>query len=75
MEAVAVLDEPGHHLVWAVSDNTRGWFSLEAGKAIGFLPLDNAENHIAPDTDVRDDPDAVLAGAFIDAEHPLGGTW
>jgi DNA-binding IclR family transcriptional regulator len=36
VEAVAVLDEPGHHIVWAVSDNTRGWLSLDAGKAIGF---------------------------------------
>jgi nucleoside-diphosphate-sugar epimerase len=75
IEAVAVLDEPGHHLVWAVSDNTRGWFSLEAGKAIGFSPQDDAESHVGPDTDVRTDPSAVLAGVFIDAEHPLGGTW
>jgi nucleoside-diphosphate-sugar epimerase len=75
IEAVAVLDQPGHHIVWAVSDNTRGWFSLDAGKAIGFHPLDDAENDIAADTDVQEDPSAVLAGVFIDAEHPLGGTW
>lgn len=75
VEAVAVLEGPGHHIVWAVSDNTRGWFSLDAGKAIGFHPLDDAEHQIGPATDVRADPSAVLAGAFIDAEHPLGGTW
>jgi nucleoside-diphosphate-sugar epimerase len=75
IEAVGVLDDPGHHVVWAVSDNTRGWFSLEAGKAIGFSPQDDAESHIGPDTDVRTDPSALLAGVFIDAEHPLGGTW
>ncbi|GAA1595207.1 NAD(P)-dependent oxidoreductase [Kribbella sancticallisti] len=75
MEAVAVLDQPGHHLVWAVSDNTRGWFSLDAGKAIGFHPLDDAENHLGPETDGRDDPSALLAGVFVDDAHPLGGTW
>lgn len=74
-EAVAVLDQPGHHIVWAVSDNTRSWFSLEAGKAIGFYPQDDAEQHIVAGMDVREDPDAVLAGVFADAEHPLGGTW
>jgi len=75
IEALAVLDRPGHHIVWAVSANTRGWFSLEAGKAIGFHPLDDAESHVGPDTDVREDPSAILAGVFTDVEHPLGGTW
>jgi nucleoside-diphosphate-sugar epimerase len=75
VEAVAVLEGPGHHIVWAVSDNTRGWFSLDAGKAIGFYPLDDAEQHVGPDTDRPEDPAALLAGVFVDAEHPLGGTW
>lgn len=75
VEAVAVLEEPGHHIVWAVSDNTRGWFSLDAGKAIGFHPLDDAENQLGSDIDVQVDSAALLAGVFIDAEHPLGGTW
>jgi nucleoside-diphosphate-sugar epimerase len=75
VEAVAVLDGPGHHIVWAVSDNTRSWFSLDAGKAIGFHPLDDAEHHIGPETDIQEDPSALLAGVFVDADHPLGGTW
>jgi nucleoside-diphosphate-sugar epimerase len=75
VEAVAVLDGPGHHIVWAVSDNTRSWFSLDAGKGIGFHPLDDAEHHIGPGTDTQEDPSALLAGVFVDAEHPLGGTW
>jgi uronate dehydrogenase len=75
VEAVAALDRPGHHVIWAVSDNTRSWFSLEAGKAIGFHPVDDAENQVTPDTDVREDRDALLAGVFVDANHPLGGTW
>ncbi|WP_405064431.1 NAD(P)-dependent oxidoreductase [Kribbella sp. NBC_01505] len=75
IEAVGALEDPGHHVVWAVSDNTRGWFELTAGKLIGFYPREDAERQIGEKTDVRSDPSAVLAGVFVDAEHPLGGTW
>ncbi len=33
----------GFHLVWGVSRNTRRWWSLAEGEAIGYRPADDAE--------------------------------
>jgi uronate dehydrogenase len=43
--AEAALSAPvsGFRLVWAVSANTRGWFSMAEGRAIGYHPRDDAE--------------------------------
>jgi uronate dehydrogenase len=43
--AEAALDcpSPGFRLVWGVSANTRRWWSLDEGRAIGFEPRDDAE--------------------------------
>ncbi|MFF1822897.1 NAD-dependent epimerase/dehydratase family protein [Kribbella sp. NPDC058245] len=75
IEVVGALQEPGHHVVWAVSDKTRSWFDLTAGKNIGFFPRDSAQSRCGENRNVRSDASAVLAGVFVDAEHPLGGTW
>lgn len=77
VEAAAALDQPGHHVVWGVSANTRTWFSAEAGLAIGFEARDDAEQHIGPGVDVRPTgPDELLAGGFVgDPNRPLGGIW
>jgi uronate dehydrogenase len=32
--------------VWGVSANTRRWWSLDAGRAIGYEPLDDAEGYV-----------------------------
>lgn len=40
--AVSVA-EPGGSVIWAISDNTRRWVSLDAGRAIGFDPVDDAD--------------------------------
>ncbi|MGX5682677.1 NAD-dependent epimerase/dehydratase family protein [Schumannella luteola] len=78
VEAVAALEEPGHHLVWAVSANAQDWFPLEAGRAIGFEPLDDAVQWFldrdgrTPDLPSRDD---LLAGGFVGDGHPLGERW
>ncbi|MGW8482430.1 NAD-dependent epimerase/dehydratase family protein [Microbacterium sp. NPDC055903] len=71
--AVAALDDAGHRLVWAVSNNAAGWFDLGAGYEIGFHPVDDAdawfgqrgEGHEAPA------PSQALGGSFLDL--PLGG--
>jgi uronate dehydrogenase len=47
MEAALSTPEPGFALVWGVSANTRGWASLEAAKAIGYQPRDDAERYAA----------------------------
>ena len=38
-----MITEPGGHVIWAVSANTRRWVTLDAGRAIGFAPIDDAE--------------------------------
>jgi len=67
---------PGHHLVWAVSRNTRRVVSLRAGEAIGFDPRDDAEPHAER---LGSPPplagDVVYGGVFAREDHPLGGTW
>lgn len=45
IEAVVALAQPGHWIVWGVSDNTRGWFDLSEGHRIGYAPQDDAEEH------------------------------
>lgn len=37
--------KPGFRVVWGVSANTRRWWSLAGGSAIGYHPVDNAEDH------------------------------
>ncbi|MFJ6480559.1 MULTISPECIES: NAD-dependent epimerase/dehydratase family protein [unclassified Streptomyces] len=39
----ASLRAEGFHIVWGVSDNTRRWWSLDAGRHIGYVPRDDAE--------------------------------
>jgi uronate dehydrogenase len=76
IEAAAALDEPGHHLVWAVSRNSRAWFSPDAGERIGYYPEDDAEA-FAADVVEEDDADGngLIGGAFADPEHGLGEAW
>jgi hypothetical protein len=42
-EASLSIPSPGFRVVWGVSANTRGWFSLAEGESIGYMPQDNAE--------------------------------
>lgn len=43
IEACLSTSERGFRIVWGVSRNTRGWFSLAEGEAIGYHPKDDAE--------------------------------
>lgn len=79
----AALDAPvGNRVVWGVSRNARRTVSLEPGRAIGFEPQDDADQHLdalvaglgldSPD-DVRAVGSDPLGGVF--PEGALGGTW
>jgi uronate dehydrogenase len=64
---------PGHHVVWAVSANTRGWANLDAGRAIGFEPRDDAEVFAGNvDTATPDEWAALLGGAWAGSDHKVG---
>jgi hypothetical protein len=45
-EAALETTNPGFRLVWGVSANERGIMSLDEARAIGYVPLDNAEEFI-----------------------------
>lgn len=76
VEAAAAHDTPGAHLVWAISHNTRRWFSLEPGRAVGYEPRDDAETYAAGlDPSGDDDGNGLVGGPFADAAHPLGVAW
>lgn len=78
VEASVALDDGAHHIVWGVSANAPGWFSLDAGFAIGYHPEDDARavslerNGAAP---AEPDARAPLGGPFTDEAHPVGGSW
>lgn len=46
VEAALTVPDPGFRIVWGVSANTRGWWSLDEGRAIGYEPQDDAEDHV-----------------------------
>jgi hypothetical protein len=58
--------------VWGVSANRAGWFPLGAGEAIGYTPLDDAEEALtrAGRAFSRPDPAGPLGGPFTTT--PLG---
>jgi uronate dehydrogenase len=69
---VAAMTAPGvrHATFYGVSNNTRRFWSLEAGNALGFHPVDEAELYAAslpPD----DSPFECQSGAFTAPEYTL----
>jgi hypothetical protein len=46
VEAALTTPHPGFRTVWGVSANSRAVVSLEEGRAIGYEPLDNAEDYV-----------------------------
>ena len=79
IEACLTSDKTGHHIVWGVSNNSRRWFDLSAGKAIGFHPQDNAEltkPHGLGDSPGKvDDYPLYIGGALATDEYPIGVPW
>jgi uronate dehydrogenase len=54
-------------VVWGISANTRRWWSLDAGRAIGYEPLDDAEAYAGQMAAERNDPlpsDDLVGGGF-----------
>ena len=45
VRAALTVPAPGFRVVWGVSHNTRGWWSLAEGQAIGYEPIDDAEDY------------------------------
>ncbi|WGM20274.1 NAD(P)-dependent oxidoreductase [Paenarthrobacter sp. OM7] len=80
VEAAIQLAEPGFHIVWGSSRNSKGTVPLGPGEAIGFFPQDDAEDHLqsmasSPKDDPKDPKTELIAGTFIDPQHPINTDW
>jgi uronate dehydrogenase len=70
VEACLSAPSPGFRLVWGVSRNTRRWWSLAEGEAIGYHPKDDAEVFAAErvaefgEPDFEDDPELNRVGGW-----------
>jgi uronate dehydrogenase len=67
---------PGFAVVWGISANTRAWWSLDEGRALGYHPVDDAEA-FAPEILRGDEPDwfgdeeLALVGGPFGTREPL----
>jgi nucleoside-diphosphate-sugar epimerase len=70
----ASLTATGWRLVWGVSANTRSWWSAAGGRAIGYVPRDDAEAWVAAvgEPDLAAPEHRLVGGAM--ATRPLGAT-
>ena len=69
MFAAALTAGPGHAVIYGISANTRGWWDLAAGRALGYHPVDDAEAFAA-------DIEAVAeSGADRDEAVHVGGPY
>jgi uronate dehydrogenase len=65
-------------VVYGISANTRGWWDLEPGRALGYHPRDDAEDYAdeilgaTPEQSPTDPEVAFLGGAFAGPAHPVG---
>lgn len=68
----ASITADGWHLVWGVSANTRRWWSAAGGRAIGYLPRDDAEAWAATvgEPDLTASEHRLVGGTM--AARPLG---
>jgi uronate dehydrogenase len=72
IEACLAAPAPGFQVLWAVSDNTRRWWSLAGARALGYQPQDDAEQYAGriADPNGSDPVNDFVGGVFCIA--PLG---
>jgi uronate dehydrogenase len=70
VEACLAAPPFGHRIVWGVSANTRRWWSLAEGEALGFQPTSDAEGYAAVVPPSRPEHLQIVGGEFTEA--PLG---
>ncbi|MDV6012554.1 NAD(P)-dependent oxidoreductase [Haloechinothrix sp. LS1_15] len=64
VEAMLAAQEPGFRVVWGVSANSRGRFSLREALELGYRPQDDAERYRH-----------LIAGEVRSDEDVVGGPW
>lgn len=76
VEAALSAPDPGFRIVWGVSANTRGGWSLAEAGDIGFVPQDDSERHAADVPGDLGPLDRFIGGDFCSPEldAPKGRT-
>src|SRR5262245_4157250 len=72
VEAAVTAPDVGYAVVYGISANTRAWWDLEPGRAIGYDPVDDAEAYAA-DLPTRDEDaaeNARVGGPFAASPEP-----
>jgi uronate dehydrogenase len=72
-QAALMANAPGYAVLYGISNNTRAWWDLEAGRALGYHPEDDAERFAAEIEAVAETEDdraeaAHVGGAFATSE-------
>jgi uronate dehydrogenase len=78
VDACLRAPELGYALVWGISNNTRRMWSLAAGRALGYEPLDDAENYAEEVAPGAHPSDAYLGGGFTSDGYGIdevGARW
>jgi uronate dehydrogenase len=70
VEAALTAPDPGFAVVYGISDNTRGWWDLEPGRALGYHPQDDAESFASsiPRSGTDDREGGHVGGSFVSEE-------
>jgi uronate dehydrogenase len=66
-DAALTTPDPGFAVLYGVSANTRGWWDLEPGRALGYDPQDDAEDfadQVTPDDEKDAAEGAHVGGPF-----------
>jgi uronate dehydrogenase len=61
-DAAVRSPQPGFHVLYGISANTRAWWDLGPGRALGYAPQDDAEAHAAL---VRPRPEDEAENAYV----------
>ena len=74
VQASLTTPHPGYAVLYGISANTRAWWDLEAGRALGYHPEDDAERwaeeiEATPESDTDRDDAAHVGGPFATREH------
>jgi uronate dehydrogenase len=69
VEAALTAPDPGFALIFGISSNTRAWWDLAPGRALGYHPEDDAEAHAArieeiPESDTDRVEGSCVGGPF-----------
>lgn len=74
VHASLTAPDPGFAVIYGISANTRAWWDLEAGRALGYEPQDDAEPFAAtieesPESDDDRVEAAHVGGPFVTEEY------